>query len=245
MRPREEKLINEFLTRMNKERGTDFVLSYSPEDVPGELPIEAIALNTAGDRLAIEHTLIESFIGERADNDRFLKAFGALEQDPDLLIDGYDITITMNVGAVPNGVPWTAITQKLKAWCALTFPGLPEDLSTHQVPDLGFPLDVTVDKTWLDEGQAYVFVSRWMPKTSFEDVIRKALTAKLPKLIATTAAERILLVEKNAPPHSKGSVRIALNALAPEFPDLQKAAVWMIDTVTWDTTGNVRVYFVK
>lgn len=230
---------------LNQQQGTDFVCSYSPEESPGEPPIEAVATNTRGERLAIEHTLLESFIGERADNRRFLTAFGVLEQDPELLVPGYDITMTCNVGAVPNGPKWTEIAAKLKSWCVENFPRLPNNLSVHAVSGLGFPLEVTVEKTWLGDGAAYVFVSRWMPDARFEDVIRKALSAKLPKLLATIAQERVLLVEKNALPHSKGSISVALDALLPSFPDLGKVAVWMIDTVAWETSGYVRVVLVK
>jgi hypothetical protein len=248
MRPREGHLIKEFLAHMNAERGTDFAFSYSPEDVGGgEPPIEAIAVNSRGDRLAIEHTLLETFLGERTDNDRFLKALAPLEHDADLLIDGYDISMTFKVGAIPTGVDWSSIAPKLKAWCRQTFGQLGEDtVTTHQVPNIGFPLEVTIDKSWIGEDSAYVFVGRWLPENKpFADVVKKAVAAKLPKLLATNAAGRVLLVEKNALPHSAGSIGIALDSLSSAYPDLKKIAVWMVDTVALETTGRVRVKRVR
>lgn len=45
-------------------------------------------LATRGDRttLAIEHTIVQPFVGEKADSNAFMKAFGRIEKNPDLAI---------------------------------------------------------------------------------------------------------------------------------------------------------------
>src|SRR5579863_8509730 len=55
--------------------------------------VELVATNNAGQKLAIEHTLIQPFVGEKQDSERFLKAFLRIEHDPSLAVPGRAVDV--------------------------------------------------------------------------------------------------------------------------------------------------------
>jgi hypothetical protein len=94
-----------FLDEYNKNNGVVFEVKQWPEQIERNKPaVEAIAVNERGELLAIEHTLLQGFVGEKEDSNRFLKVVGSLENDSSLRLPNYMIDITMRVGAIPKGV---------------------------------------------------------------------------------------------------------------------------------------------
>ena len=74
--------------------------------------------------------------------------------------------------------------------------------------------------------------------------VRKALSAKLPKLVTADADIRVLLLEKFYPFPSTDTVANDVAVLRAEFPQLsQISEVWLVNTVAWHDEGR-KVYYV-
>lgn len=239
----EKRVIERFLELRNAERSDSHSVAAWP-DVDSTRPeIDALAVDGAGCVLALEHTLIQPFEGEQNDAATFLSGVGALDQDPDLLVDGLVVTLSFKVRAVPKGVNWTKVRLAVKSWYAAAIHSLPKGASLQTVP-VGFPLEVHVDKQDM-AGKARLFLARQWPGGSIEPVVRTALHRKLPKLTAAVADIRILLAELNTWARSHTEVGEAITTLAHEFPSLSAVdEVWVIKTGAWHVEDFTPIYHV-
>jgi hypothetical protein len=81
-----------------------------------------------------------------------------------------------------------------------------------------------------------LFVSRKAPDSSTKELVRKALTDKLPKLCACETDARILLLETDSPASSEHEIACAIDELAGDFGHLGRVdEVWVADTTAWET----------
>ena len=102
---RDRRLVNMFLSKYG-----DYATRDYPEDRDrNKRAVEVIAEDQNGNSVAIEHTLIQPFIGERDDAQPFSKILEPLDQDNSLAVPGYLITISLPVGAIPRGVNWKEV----------------------------------------------------------------------------------------------------------------------------------------
>jgi hypothetical protein len=66
-----------------------------------ENAVEVIATRAYGKTLALEHTLIELFVGEKYDSTIFTEAFEPrIEKNPEFIIPGRALTVMIPVGAL-------------------------------------------------------------------------------------------------------------------------------------------------
>ncbi len=219
---RDKTLIEEFLRGYNQYFGTTFRVMKRPDELERQKQaVDCIAQNDDGETLAVEHTLIQPFVGEKDDAQRLLTMIAPLENDASLRVPGKSIDVIVTVGAIPKGLDWRAASAKLVAWFRETRLSLPEGPSIHRVPDLGFDLTLRIgkDDSPYPEGRVYVMRSG-MPE-DFPSVVRKALQEKLRKLAGTLADRRILLFEMDNIPRSPTEITDALETLEAEFPDLK------------------------
>jgi hypothetical protein len=218
---RDIQLIELFLRKYRDQCGEAYQVVERPEDLERTKPaVEAIAENSRGQRLAIEHTLIESFEGQMADNQRFLAAFGRLHRNAELCVPGMLVQVAVRVGSIPTGVDWNVVGDKVYQWFGSIRLELREGGSNHVIPGLEFELPVHVEwlqaiskppfwssklliligldevlKLALDisDDPGVLVVTRISPgQESFRAVLRRALENKLPKLVVTEADNRIL-----------------------------------------------------
>src|SRR5579864_8110027 len=104
---RDQQLVLHFLSAFNRHHGTSFRVVRRPDEENRQTPaVEAVAADDDGTTLAFEHTLIEPFVYEKDDSNRFMRVFGPLEGHPDLKKIGYNVTLVARVGAIPTGVKW-------------------------------------------------------------------------------------------------------------------------------------------
>jgi hypothetical protein len=78
--------------------------------------VEEIATSADGKRLALEHTLIQPFVGEKFDSEAFIRAFGRIERNPALVVPERNLDIIIPVGAIPKGYNWEVVGQDLLTW---------------------------------------------------------------------------------------------------------------------------------
>jgi hypothetical protein len=109
---RDQQLVSHFLTAFNQRCGTSFkVLRWPDVDNRQSPAVEAVASDASGETVAIEHTLVQPFDGERIDTDRFMKVFGKLEGCADLIKPGYNVDVIVRVGAIPKGIKWEIVAE--------------------------------------------------------------------------------------------------------------------------------------
>ena len=149
--------------------------------------VDAVVTLEAEDRsLAIEHTRIEPFVGERED---FYKHFAFLQDrlraDDTLKLPGYAIYVNFPVCALPHGSDWQGITQEVAGWIGSSHVSFSEDLAELTCPCPSHPmgeLAVQASRSYLsDDSRSFLIVGRYGP-IRLDDSVGKALSNKLKKL---------------------------------------------------------------
>jgi hypothetical protein len=200
MRISPDKLVIEHWLRLyNRLTGGSYTVTAWPDSDSSKKNVDALCTDANHRTLALEHTLVEPFESEKEDAARFLKTLAVLEDDPVLRQQGYTCIASQQVGAIPNGIRWDDIPAILKSQLAASLPNLPEGRNTVPVNIGRSSLEITVHKMrTLPTEQGHFFTARHRSDNPSHDLIRGALMRKLPKLAASNADRRILLIEKDA-----------------------------------------------
>ena len=191
-----------WLKLYNRLNGTTFSVESHPDDDSSKQNVDAVCADVAGQRIAIEHTRIEPFEGEKADAERFLKMLGSLENHPELLQPGYSIIVSQSVGTFSAGIKRSVRAQThtesvngLKA----ILPTLAEGQSVAAVDGAKWSLDLRIDKSRVEPGDEPKFwTSRTWPGDPGPELIVRALERKVPKLAEYLGYTKILLLDKYA-----------------------------------------------
>jgi hypothetical protein len=234
---RDQQLVTHFLSALNSQYGTSFRIVRWPDEDNRQTPaVEAVASDVGGETIAIEHTLIQPFEGERIDTERLMKVFGRLEGNADLIKPGYNVDVIVRVGAIPSGVDWRLVGDRVHNQIKQIIPVRGEGSTDESIEGLPFALSITLGISSHDQSEKdHVWVSRYQGPDTLKQVVRTALERKLPKLVAETASRRILLLEKADVAHGHSEIRKAIDALALDFPELvQVDEIWLAITTCWD-----------
>lgn len=113
----------------------------------------------------------------------------------------------------------------------------------HILSGLPIQLSLTIDNTRTSDPEGRVLIMRPLANDNFADIIKKALTTKLPKLTATLADRRILLLELDGTPRHPGKVAEAIQSLTTGTPALADVhEIWCAQTLSLETDGSVDFY---
>lgn len=204
--------------------------------------IDALVTRTSdGLTLAIEHTRIEPFVGERDD---YYKCFKELQEqlwaDGSLRVPGFALYLDMPVRALPRG-PKRQRQQTIDdvaAWLRTEHPSFPSTKSQRRCPCRHQPsgeLTVQVAKVPLS-GPARslpVIVQRY-GETRLDESVEKALKGKLPKLVEARAGRRMLLLERDQGWLVPADILAAVDRRRHAFPELAEVhEIWIADTATF------------
>ena len=211
--------------------------------------VEALITRTDGKRLAIEHTLIESFVGERTDLERF-KNFLCIEDDPALCQADRIVYINVPRDALLKGTQWDAIVTCVRDWLRANLAQLGEGDGHHDCPIAGpgiaKPSTMKLHiKIIHSKGSDRGPIVRRYGLTNVGGSVEKALKAKLPKLAKTPADVRILMLERSQFSLSETQLWQEIQSRAADFPLLTEIAeIWFAETVFYDvpTDPNWRGY---
>jgi hypothetical protein len=235
---RDQQLVLHFLSAFNRHHGTSFRVVRRPDEENRQTPaVEAVAADHDWTTVAFEHTLIEPFEGEKDDSNRFMRVFGPLEGNSALMKAGCNINLGVKVGAIPNGVKWDALSIQVREHLVRVIPSLVEGRRVENIPAVDFPLviEVDVDRHGPDETD-HVWVSRMLPTDSLTAIVRRALDRKLRKLVAEPATRHVLLLEKADFVHGHSKIRVAIDSMAHDFPELERVdEIWLVITGSWET----------
>jgi hypothetical protein len=243
------ELVKMFLSQFKNDDGQSYTLKARPDvEERKAKAVEAIAVAEDGHTLAIEHTYIEPFEGQKSDDAPFLTAFEHLRKDPPLRIPNRFIDVLVPAFAVKKGVDWDDVAKQVRRWFVDTASKFPSDgEAKYSIPGCGFELDVVVQTFELPETDGVLVVGRILPSGDpFDAVLGKALAQKVPKLVATPADKHILLLEDGGTAIGFAKIGMGLDARVEKFQDLKKVdAVWVIHTMEWKSKGDamfVRVW---
>jgi len=188
--PKERPLIEMFLSAYEYDTWKDAGLDWVGERQDGA--VEVVATRADGATLALEHTLIQPFVGEKFDSERFMRAFGLIEKNPALIIPERNLDVIIPVGAIPNGYVWEEIGKDLLSWLIANHAAAPEGYSAHAVTvgiSKPLTLNIGLQCTSLPGMSGSCLIARdKMPKDLGVNV-EKALRTKLPKLVKTQAPD--------------------------------------------------------
>lgn len=183
--------------------------------------VEVVATKGHGETVALEHTLIEKFVGEKDDNQSLMCAFARIDKNPDLVLPQRDLEVVIEVGALQKGYDWNAIGEELLVWLKANHEAAPYGNSKH-IARLGGkskkePLSLTISlhcrKTPGIEGSCLLLRDS-VPQT-LDKVIEKALKNKIPKLLRTEADKHILLLERDQVSNGSGKIDLELQKQLP------------------------------
>lgn len=193
-------VIDELIATINARFDSDYRVTRRPDkEDRRSKEIDAYAEATGRRPLAIEHTSVESFTGQKLDSARFVKVLGALEQELEGIFD-FGLDLTIRIAAISTGVDWKLIEESTKAWVLRNSPSLPFGASRHRLP--GVPFELAIAKHRDIPGS--VFIGRFAPpqdetQTHLAVAIAKALQHKYAELSTyrTRGADSVLILESD------------------------------------------------
>src|SRR5262249_29339735 len=162
----DQRLVTAFLDEYKKIAGANFeVKQWVDDDVRDKPAVEAIAVETVTqESLAIEHTLLQPFEGERDDTQRFLAVIGGLEKDDTITLPRYMVTLYLNVGAIPKGVNWQDINQTFAQWISGNISKFSVGVSEEEVDHNGLKIQIGISKMTLEHHEkGMLLFARYLP----------------------------------------------------------------------------------
>ncbi len=203
--------------------------------------VEVIATGVDRTRLALEHTLIQPFVGERFDSEKFMTAFRRIDRNPILVLPGRTLDVVIPVHAIPKGYDWDEVGKDLLTWLLVNHAGASNEGESQYTVPVGsnskkgeLLLNITLRTTSLPGMAGNCLISRDNIPGDLGTITEKALKTKIPKLVKTAADKRILLLECEQIVLSDRQVYREVVRLAPKFPDLAK-----IDEIWFANTSNL------
>ena len=199
-----------------------------------------------GKTLAVEHTLIQPFVSDKEDFAFFGPSFLKIEEDKSLIVPDKWIQVFVPVGTL-HGYPKPAsrgiIVKAVHEWIRANRLALAEGNSQHQCLVTGVPgkpdfeITLTIKVKPLPKHGA-LHVRRQQVGNDFADVVRKALTTKLPKLTQQKADKRVLILERQHMNLVPEQMLSEIRKQALDFPELASVdELWILETIGYEPGG--------
>jgi hypothetical protein len=233
-----------FLSAYENDAWRDASLDWVEERQDGA--VEVVATKTNGMKLALEHTLIQPFVGEKFDSEAFMTAFGRIHKNPALALPERSLTVVIPVHAIPIGYDWDEVGRDLLEWLVANHRGAPKEGETQCTVPVGsspkngrLQLSITLQTMSLPRTAGYCLIGRGKMPGDLGEIVEKALRTKIPKLVKTVADKRILLLERDQRVLGDSQVYGELVRLAPQFADLAKVdEIWHANTFILASEGG-------
>jgi hypothetical protein len=206
--------------------------------------VEALVTRADGETMAIEHTLIEPFAGDKRDFAAFKNAFSKIEADETLRVPDEAIIIYIPVGVFDGRKPTVrkAIVDSVHGWLTSNRCNLNDGTRQYQCPvqgsaEITLTVKCTRYRSRLPQNGS-LLVRRQQIVNDLDKVIEKALTKKLPKLVNTPADRHILLLERDQFTFFPEQILNEIDHQRARFPLLNRVdQIWIIETVAYKSAG--------
>jgi len=237
----DKHVIAHWLRLYNRLTGSTFQVVDWPDDNSTKKNIDAMCGDKNGRTLAVEHTLIQPFEGAKEDDARFLQTLGSLENHPDLVERGYAYQVRQTVRAIPTGIDWQEVPRETIKQLRSILPTLPECDVEVVIKGTKWELPLRVTKMRSNAADDGTFgTGRFWPGDPGAELVLCALRNKVPKLSASSADLKILLMEKDA---VAGTVEHQFEQL-PDTTEVRALLsaidqVWSVNTVSLGTDGVI------
>ncbi len=196
---RDKYVIESWLKLYSRLKGKTYKVIGWPDEDSSKEAIDAICQDERGEKIGIEHTLIQPFEGEKTDTARFAKTLAGLEGHPDLLHQGFLVEVSQPVGAIQAGIDWSQVQNEQLSQLRNILVTLPEGHHTVSMKGTNWSFEVGIHKMQLNPNDpGKVFMGRIWPGDPGPELVIKALEDKAPKLSEFAEGKRILLLEKDA-----------------------------------------------
>ena len=209
--------------------------------------VEAVVTHPDGRTVAIEHTLIEPFVGERSDRARFKEdEFQMLESDDALKVPDAAITVYIPAG-ITHGFRRSqrqVIFRSIRDWIEKNRLQLRDGEHSYlcAIPDMP-PAILRVRRLSIKQARTnpgILKIGRQQVVNDLNKVIERALLNKLPKLVKTNANRRVLLLERELFSFFPELIFAEIERQRPHFALLEKVdEIWHVETISYDTEGVV------
>ncbi|HZZ41058.1 MAG TPA: hypothetical protein VFE06_18115, partial [Acidobacteriaceae bacterium] len=201
--------------------------------------IDALITRPDGQTMAIEHTLIEPFVGEKRDYAMFENAFVRVQNDTSLVVPDTGIRVFVPVGLF-EGQRKPArrdnIVESVHSWIANNRLKLREGKHQYQcdVPGMA-PITITVERHKFGRARpnpGSLLVGRQQVSNDLDEVIERALQKKLPKLANTKADRHVLFLERDRFSFFPDLIFTEIERQRPNFPLLENVdEIWHVETI--------------
>jgi hypothetical protein len=209
--------------------------------------VELIATRADGTTLAIEHTLIQPFVGEKDDTQTFMKALEPIEKNPALVRPGRQLTVLVPVYSIPRHYNrcMDQVRIELENWLRGIEAKLPDEgeesyrVTVARQSKCG-PLQLTVKLRMMSTPgmPGSCTIGRIGPPSNFGDVVEKALETKASKLAKTMADRRLLLLEREQFLFGAQQIYDEIEKQAAKFPCLSQIdEIWHVNTAMLESNG--------
>ena len=225
--------------------------------------VEALATRKS-DRttLAIEHTLIEPFMGDKRDFAAFKQVFLGIENDATLLVPDHGIVVYVPVGTLDGQRPAArkVIVEAVHAWIAANRLRLRQGQHEYACPvpgsagkaDSVITLTVEFTPPFRQKSPGMLSIRRQQVINDLDKVIAKALTNKLPKLIDAQAThhanptanpkptKRLLFLERDQFTFFPEQILDELERQKAAIPLLNDVdEIWILETIGYRPGGHL------
>jgi hypothetical protein len=208
--------------------------------------VEALVTRPDGMTMAIEHTLIEPFVGDKADFAAFEESLEALRNDKSLAVPNVGIEVYIPVGTMDSQKPATRelIVSSVRSWIAANRLSLREGQHRYECCVMSMPsitLTVTFSR-WPNHNPqpGILLVGRQQIANTLDKVVEKALRRKVPKLVNTKADRHVLFLEREQFRLHPDSIFEEIDRQRPNFPLLEKVdEIWHVETIGYKLGGHV------
>jgi hypothetical protein len=239
---RDKQIVRLFLSGYAKKTGAALVRIDYPDEVFRDGPaVDAIATDEFGRRVAIEHTILPPFPGQKENLSGSLeRVFEPLKRQA---VPGRNICITVPDHSIKRGQNWARAAEALQGWFEGAKSSFPLGWSYHIliVPGLRLKVHMVGHCEAVGEQKSCVSIMYSHPnmEEQFADAVAQSVERKVGKLVKTRADRRILLFQREWGAYSSRRLEIVISSLAPRFPKLERVdEIWLADSFLWESHGG-------
>jgi len=245
----EDTVIDRFVSAYENGAWSDATIDRPDQHADGG--IDAVVTRNLDSRtLAIEHTRIQPFVREKEDFASFKRTLLQIENDTNLPVPQQWIRLFVEVGVMhrhrTKGVQ-EAIVSAVHDWIRANRLSLPQGYSEHRcavgevsgTPPFEIRLATKVVPCGNEAGKLHV--RRLQVEHTLPEVVKKALSDKLQKLLETKADKHVLLLERQHMNLLPESILDEIEKQKGSFPGLaQLDEIWIVETMIYETEGYLR-----